>query len=192
MAINLSQISQNQVGRLRFSETFIVGRAIFFGDVFEHHVEFFLRIVGELQEEESVEGVVEVWINVEAQELRVDLEVFLEQRWHTVVAVAEFHDVAVELIHRLHIFLHKYLNIALIEVRDERSLWMEQLGHLLVGVHCGDVIHHQALVEFRIPAAYTHWSDEIIHLRISHDGLHQTFEEKHERKYIFLIINGHE
>ena len=68
---------------------------------------------------------------------------------------------------------------------------MEQLGHLSIGVFCRDVIHHQALIELRIPTADTDRSDEIIHIRISHDCLHQTFEKKHERQYILLIINGY-
>ena len=81
-----------------FSEAFVVGRTIFLWDVLEHHVEFFLRIVGKLQEEKSVESVVKVRVDIEAQELRAYLEVFLEQSRHAVVAVAELHEITVKLV----------------------------------------------------------------------------------------------
>ena len=81
-----------------FPKSLVVGRTIFLRDILEHHVEFFLRVVGKLQQKQPVESVVKVRVDVEAQELRAYLEVFLKQSRHAVVAVAELHDITVELI----------------------------------------------------------------------------------------------
>ena len=137
--------------QLFLAKSFVIGWTFFLRDIFEHHVELFLRIVGKVKQKKSVEGVVEVRVDVETQELRVDLEIFLKQRRHAVVTVAELHKVAVELVDGFHILFHQNLNVTLVEVRHKWGFRMEQLRYFLVGMLRCDVVNHETLVELRVP-----------------------------------------
>ena len=68
-SLRLNVVRFAHIEKLCFSKSFIVSRTVCLWDVFEHHVKFVFRVVGELQKKKSVEGVVEVRVDVETQEL---------------------------------------------------------------------------------------------------------------------------